>query len=128
MADQELAETSLVLVVDDDPMIRVLVTEILQQIGFAVEQAENGREALDFLEHCQPDVVLLDVLMPEMDGQQTYMAMSEINPDIKAILATGYSMNRQARAMLDEGAMGFVQKPFDMISLSKKVAQVLQSK
>ena len=64
MDDSLIKETPLILLVDDDPMIRMLVRESLLQRGFAVEEAEDGESALDALKECHPDAILLDVLMP----------------------------------------------------------------
>ena len=84
MADSNITETPLVLVVDDDPMIRMLVTETLKQIGFVVEEVDNGKQALDFMGRCQPDVVLLDVLMPDIPGGSVGLTLQE-DPDTKYI-------------------------------------------
>jgi len=129
MADQELAETPLVLVVDDDPVIRVLVTEILQQIGLAVEQAENGREALDFLEHCQPDVVLLDVLMPEMDGFRTCRAFRALpqGRHVPVLMMTGLDDIASIDHAFEVGATDFITKPLNYTILGHRVRYLLRT-
>ena len=129
MADQILAETPLVLVVDDDPAIRVLVTEILQQIGLAVEQAENGREALDFLEHCQPDVVLLDVLMPEMDGFRTCRAFRALpqGRHVPVLMMTGLDDIASIDHAFEVGATDFITKPLNYTILGHRVRYLLRT-
>jgi diguanylate cyclase (GGDEF)-like protein len=129
MADQELAETPLVLVVDDDPVIRVLVTETLQQIGFAVEQAENGREALDFLGHCQPDVVLLDVLMPEMDGFRTCRAFRALpqGRHVPVLMMTGLDDIASIDHAFEVGATDFITKPLNYTILGHRVRYLLRT-
>ena len=63
--------------------------------------------------------------MPGMAGRDVFIAMREINPDIKALLSSGYGINGEAQHILDEGAFGFLQKPFQAATLSRKVAEVL---
>jgi len=129
MVDQELAETPLVLVVDDDPMVRMLVTEALQQIGFAVEVAENGREALDFLEHCQPDVILLDVLMPEMDGFQTCLALRTLpqGKHVPVLMMTGLDDIASIDHAFEVGATDFITKPLNYTILGHRVRYLLRT-
>jgi diguanylate cyclase (GGDEF)-like protein len=129
MLEQGLTETPLVLVVDDDPMIRVLVTETLQQIGFAVEEAENGREALDFLERCQPDVVLLDVLMPEMDGFQTCQAFRTLpqSKHVPVLMMTGLDDIESIDHAFEVGATDFITKPLNYAILGHRVRYLLRT-
>ena len=123
MADQDIEETPLVLVVDDDPMIRVLVTEALQQIGFAVEEAENGRAALKFLERCHPDVILLDVLMPEMDGFQTCQALRALpqGRHVPVLMMTGLDDIASIDHAFEAGATDFITKPLNYTILGHRV-------
>ncbi len=129
MVEQELTETSLVLVVDDDPMVRVLVTETLQQIGFAVEEVENGREALDFLGHCQPDVVLMDVLMPEMDGFQTCQAFRSLpqGKHVPVLMMTGLDDIASIDHAFEVGATDFITKPLNYAILGHRVRYLLRT-
>jgi len=73
----------------------------------------------------QTDLVILDMVMPELGGRETFIAMREINPEIKAILSSGYSIDGPAQEILDEGVKSFIQKPFELQKLSDKVAKVL---
>jgi len=129
MADQVPEETPLVLVVDDDPMIRVLVTETLQQIGFAVEEAVDGREALEFMERCQPDVVLLDVLMPEMDGFQACQAFRTMpqGKHVPVLMMTGLDDIASIDHAFEVGATDFITKPLNYAILGHRVRYLLRT-
>ena len=70
-------------------------------------------------------MVILDMIMPEISGGETYDKLKEINPDIKVLLSSGYSINGQATEILDRGCNGFIQKPFNIANLSKKIREVL---
>ena len=129
MLDPSLMETSLVLVVDDDPMIRVLVTETLQQIGFAVEEAENGKQAIDFLERCQPDVVLMDVLMPEMDGFQACQAFRALpqGKHVPVLMMTGLDDIASIDHAFEVGATDFITKQLNYAILGHRVRYLLRT-
>jgi diguanylate cyclase (GGDEF)-like protein len=129
MADQQLTETPLVLVVDDDPMIRVLVTEALQQIGFVVEEAENGRQALDFLKRCQPDVVLMDMLMPQMDGFQACQAFRALpqGRHVPVLMMAGLDDIASIDHAFEAGATDFITKPLNYTILGHRVRYLLRT-
>jgi len=74
------------------------------------------------------DMVILDMIMPDMGGGETYDNLKEINPKIKVLLASGYSIDGQASEILDRGCNGFIQKPFQMENLSRKIKEVLEKK
>ena len=71
------------------------------------------------------DIVILDMIMPGMGGGETYDRLKKLYPDSKIILASGYSIDGQAREILDRGCNGFIQKPFDMKKLTNKIREVL---
>ena len=70
-------------------------------------------------------MVALDMIMPEMNGRDTYDALKKINPDVKVLLVSGYSLNKQIEELMDKGCNGFIQKPFDIVQLSQKLREVL---
>ncbi len=72
-------------------------------------------------------MVLLDMIMPEMDGRETNNALRNINPDVKVVLTSGYSRDGKAAEILSEGAVGFIQKPFRMGELSKTISEALKT-
>ncbi|RLB19931.1 MAG: hybrid sensor histidine kinase/response regulator, partial [Deltaproteobacteria bacterium] len=71
------------------------------------------------------NIVLLDIIMPDMSGGQVYERMKEINPDIKVLLSSGYNIEGQATEILERGCDGFIQKPFNMKELSRSIDEIL---
>jgi PAS domain S-box-containing protein len=133
--DKELAEDILkgsetVLLVDDEDMIIDVGKPILEQMGYNVLTATGGKEALDIYEKNKQEIgiVVLDMIMPGMGGGDTYDRLKELNPDIKVLLSSGYSINGQATKILERGCDGFIQKPFNVMGLSRKIRGVLDKK
>ncbi|MCK6488503.1 MAG: PAS domain S-box protein [Planctomycetes bacterium] len=116
-----------ILVVDDEPMLRELLAVTLRELGHAVELAEDGLQAL--ARHRAAggafDLVILDLVMPGLDGRDTFHRLRQADPGIRVLLASGYSIAGDARALLDAGAVGFVQKPFQREELLRQVAAAL---
>ena len=125
-----LRGTETVLFVDDEEMIIEVAEEILEQLGYKVLIARSGKEAIEIYEENKEhiDIVLLDMIMPDMSGSDTYDRMKELDPDIKVLLASGYSINGQATEIMDRGCNGFIQKPFKMKELSQKLREILDEK
>jgi len=119
--------TGRILVVDDEEMVLKMCAQVLRRIGHKVTTVSNGKEAVEYYRKSWKhiDLVILDMVMPELGGRDTFIAMREINPEIKAILSSGYSIDGPAQEILDEGVQAFIQKPFDTKKLSDKVAEVL---
>lgn len=88
----------------------------------------DGKEAVEYYEKSwrEIDLVLLDMIMPVIGGRETFALMRKINPEILSILSSGYSIDGEAQTILDDGVKAFIRKPYQLIELSKKVAQVLQ--
>ena len=112
-----------ILVVDDEPQILAILTRVLKKIGYDVLTASGSREAVEMVrQHGQEiSLVILDMTMPEMSGSQTYDALVGAMPNIKVLVSSGYSMDDQAQDMLARGCRGFLQKPFDLATLSSKL-------
>jgi PAS domain S-box-containing protein len=119
--------SELVLVVDDEPMIKTLAQDILQRYGYTVLTAEGGEEAIAIYSRQWKEIslVLLDMVMPKIDGREVFRRVREINPRVKVIVSSGYSHDRDADDLLEQGAAGFVQKPYRMADLLKMVEKVL---
>jgi putative nucleotidyltransferase with HDIG domain len=110
-----------ILVVDDDPLILQLVTEVLGDAGFTVIVASNGREALDQIDRTRPDLVLLDLHIPGIDGWQVQAWLREFDPETPVVFMTG---GPHARAEAEANhAAGYLVKPFDLDSLLQTVAR-----
>jgi nitrogen-specific signal transduction histidine kinase len=87
----------------------------------------DDEEGPIMVEELMLDLVALDMIMPEMSGKETYERLKEIDPNVKVLLVSGYSINRQVEELIKLGCNGFIQKPFDIIQLSQKVREVLKA-
>ena len=116
-----------ILVVDDEKIIRDLVKRLLSNASYTVLLAESGAEAVEIYREQgdKIDLVILDIIMPEMSGQETYERLREIDPNVKVLLSSGYSQNGQAQEILEAGVQGFLQKPYDLSQVLYKVREVL---
>ncbi|MEW6665633.1 MAG: cache domain-containing protein [Thermodesulfobacteriota bacterium] len=116
-----------VLLVDDEEMVLDIGQKILTRMGYRVSTARSGKEAIEIYrrEGDSIDLVLLDMIMPDMCGGETFDHMKQINPDIKVLLSSGYSIDGQAGEILKRGCQGFIQKPFNIEQLSQKLRDVL---
>jgi CheY-like chemotaxis protein len=122
--------TGTILLVDDEEMILEVGELMLRQLGFEVLTAKGGREAIEiYRKNVRTiDLVVLDMVMPEMGGGQTYDLLKEINPDVVVLLSSGYSMNGQATEIMERGCRGFIQKPFNLVELSNRLMEVLHKR
>jgi two-component system cell cycle sensor histidine kinase/response regulator CckA len=118
-----------VLIIDDQEAVITVGKAILHTLGYTVIMAKNGQEAVEIFESNKEkvDFVILDMIMPGMSGGETYDAIKKINPDIKVILSSGYSLEGQATKILERGCNGFIQKPFNVSDLSRKIREVLDA-
>jgi len=125
--DELLTGTEAILIVDDEDMIITVGSEMLRKLGYKVLLAKSGKEAIELCEaHKETiDMVILDMIMPDMNGEETYDRIKKIMPEVKVLLSSGYSIIGQAKHMLERGCNGFIQKPFNMKRLSHKVREVL---
>jgi len=119
-----------VLLVDDEDMIIEVGIEILEQLGYKVLVAQSGRDAIDIYTNKQAhiDIIILDMIMPDMGGGETYDKLKKINPQVVVLLASGYSIDGQATDILNRGCDGFIQKPFNIKDLSFKLKELLNKK
>jgi len=115
------------LLVDDEAVILNVGQEMLKTLGYRVLSARSGEEAIEVYEENQDKIalVILDMIMPDMGGGETYDRMKEINPDIKVLLSSGYSIEGQASEILKRGCDGFIQKPFNIKELSQELRKTL---
>ena len=135
IAVEELAEklsrgSETILLVDDEEMIIDVGIQMLEKLGYKVFTAGNGKAAIDIYKKKKEkiDLVILDVIMPGMGGGETYDRLKEINPNVNVLLASGYGINRQINEILARGCNGFIQKPFHMKLLSRKIREILDRK
>jgi two-component system cell cycle sensor histidine kinase/response regulator CckA len=117
-----------VLLVDDEPMIVEVAGSLLRSLGYNVHTAVSGQEALQlYAENPERiDIVILDMIMPGMGGGETFDRLREMNPHVKVLLSSGYSIDGQASEIMGRGCRGFIQKPFKTKALSRKLREVLE--
>jgi len=121
------AGTEAILLVDDEAMILSVGRELLETLGYQVLPARSGKDAVEVYSAKKEkiDMVILDMIMPELSGAETYDRLKEIDPEIKVLLSSGYSMNSQAEEILARGCDGFIQKPFNLNQLASKIREIL---
>jgi two-component system, cell cycle sensor histidine kinase and response regulator CckA len=116
-----------VLFVDDENMILTVGKQMMEKMGYDVLVADSGEEAVRVYEaqYEQIDMVVLDLVMPDMGGGETYDALRAINSDVKVLLSSGYNLDWQAEEILARGCDGFLQKPFNMNELCNNLRMIL---
>ena len=117
-----------ILLVDDEDIIIEVGKMVFESIGYKVMTATNGRKAVQIYMDNRDDIdlVVLDMIMPDMSGSETYRLLKEANPEIKVLLSSGYSIDGQASELLNRGCNGFIQKPFNVKELSTKIREILE--
>ncbi len=121
------AET--ILLVDDEDMILYVGRDLIEKLGYKVLIAKSGKEAIKIYKKCrkQIDIVIMDMIMPEVGGEDLYNKLKKINPDIKVLLSSGYDSNGLARRILSRGCNGFIQKPYKIKDLSLEIRKILDN-
>jgi CheY-like chemotaxis protein len=121
--------TETILLVDDEPTVLDVTARLLERLGYSVLQAASGSAAVDVARASMPsiDLVILDMIMPELGGRRTFEALREVGCKARVLVASGYSIDGEVAVLLSKGADGFLAKPFDARTLSSKVRQVLDA-
>ena len=122
--------TGTILLVDDESQVLKVSQRMLEHLGYKVIATQSGKEATDLYGEKKEeiDLVLLDMIMPEISGEKVFQILREINPAIKVILLSGYSLEGQSQNILEQGCNGFLQKPVTLSELSQKIHEVLNMK
>ncbi len=115
-----------ILIVDDQFGIRILLNEVLHKEGYDTFQAANGVQALDIVTKHSPDLVLLDMKIPGMDGIEILRRMKQMNEDIRVIIMTAYGELDMIQKAKDLGAITHFAKPFDIDDIRKVVREYVQ--
>ncbi|MBU1162722.1 MAG: response regulator [Proteobacteria bacterium] len=125
--EEILYGTETILIIDDEDMVITVSKEMLDRMGYNVFIARGGKEALEIFKKDKDKIalVILDMIMPDLGGSQVYDVLKEIKPDIKVLLSSGYSIDGQASEIMSRNCDGFIQKPFNMIELSKRIRNIL---
>ena len=114
-----------ILIVDDAEFLRVRLTKMLDTDGFEVFQAENGVKAVDLYKEIHPDVVLMDVTMPEMDGLTALKTIVGFDPKAKVIMLTALGQESVVLEAVKSGARDFIVKPFEHDRVMKAIGKLL---
>lgn len=147
--DEPAGGKETVLLVDDEEMIIDVAGQMIEKLGYNVLVARSGKEAIEIVSKAQearhmekeskahevpaamppvPDIIILDMIMPHMSGGETYDGFKDITPKVKVLLSSGYSIDGKANEIMERGCNGFIQKPFNMKSLSLKIREILNEK
>jgi len=120
-------KTETILLVEDEEVVRSVNRDMLLSMGFDVWAAAGGREAVEiYKQHGKNiDLVLLDIVMPEMGGRGVYEELKRLDPAVRVLLSSGYSVEGQAKEMLERGCQGFIQKPFNLNGLRRSLRAIL---
>jgi PAS domain S-box-containing protein len=123
----DLTGTETILAIDDESVVRQMVTAILKGNGYKVLTAESGRQGVELLDQLRGrvDLVLLDVVMPDWDGETTFKALRAIEPDLPVLLTSGFANEKKRERLLASGALGLVHKPYKSDDLLRQIRSAL---
>ncbi|MFA6714544.1 MAG: response regulator [Victivallaceae bacterium] len=118
-----------ILIIDDEPIIRITATKMLELLGYSVLTAKDGEAGIKVFEEHQEEIraVILDMAMPVMTGDEAYKRLKEIDPQVKVLVATGFTNDQRVRKTLDAGASGFMKKPYSINVLSRKLHEIINT-
>jgi CheY-like chemotaxis protein len=116
-----------ILVVDDEEGVRDTACDILEDLGYLVDLAEDGKDGLAQFEKSPDayDLVLLDMVMPKMNGRECFARMKQIKPDVRVILSSGFTREGELEEMKSNGLNAFIRKPYRSVALSQVIHEVL---
>ena len=108
----------------------LMVTYMLKKLGYTLITAGDGREAIGIYRERRDaiDIVILDVMMPVMSGNEAFEELKKINPDIRVAVSSGYGEDPRIDEMFAKGARGFIQKPYTMETLAKEISRIMMKK
>ena len=117
-----------VLVVDDEEIICNTLAQHLEDLGCRTLQAANGAEAVDLFARHRDEInlVILDVNMPVMDGKEAFRQLRQLKPDLKVLVSTGYAIDGASREIIENGALGYIQKPYSLDEIASRIASALK--
>jgi CheY-like chemotaxis protein len=117
----------MILVVDDDQQVRATIVRGLTALGYAVREAAGGADALALIGEQKPQLIVLDYMMPGMDGAETAREIARIDPDLPIIFSTGHAALRVLRQAAGEG-VSILEKPFTLAELDQLISETLQTR
>ena len=120
--------TAVILVVDDDELVRKTLSVLISSLGYHCHVASDGLEAVEILKSTRCDLVLSDIIMPNMDGIELLKYIIRYHPDTDVVIATGYSERASYADVIRAGAIDFIKKPIDQAELEAKLARALRER
>ena len=123
--DELIGGHETILIVDDDPVQRRVISQLLKSLGYEVEVVDSGEEALSSIKTRDFNLLILDMVMNGMDGTETFRQILRLNPNQKAIIVSGYAVSQRVQNALGLGAGAFLPKPLKMGELAISVRKVL---
>jgi len=116
-----------ILIVDDETVITEVTSQMLSGLGYQVLIADSGKKAIDIYKdnHGRIDLVIMDMIMPVMGGEETFKQLKAINPKVRVILSSGYTVNDEVKQIMSQGVLAFLQKPYNQDELSGKIREIL---
>jgi CheY-like chemotaxis protein len=118
-----------ILLVDDEPGVIEVCSEMLTAMGYRVTAVTGGEEAIEAVKSTDKnfDMVILDLVMPGMDGEQAFEEIRRIKPYVRVLISSGYSKKEKIEQLVEKGCDGYILKPFDMVALSRKINSICLS-
>jgi signal transduction histidine kinase/CheY-like chemotaxis protein len=120
--------SGMLMIVDDDPIVRRAVAKAVESLGYSTVEATSGTDAVEIYRAHKDEIrgIVLDMVMPQMSGRATYVALKEIDPAVPVLLMSGYAVNEEVQAILDLGVKAFVAKPHSVEQLAEALSVALQ--
>ncbi len=125
--EQPVTGSETILLVDDEAIVLEVAERMLRNLGYSVHSAASGKKAMEILRRRREriDLVILDMIMPDLSGSETFNLIKSASPAIRVLLSSGYSIDGQARWIMQRGCDGFIQKPYSLALLSHKIRSIL---
>jgi two-component system cell cycle sensor histidine kinase/response regulator CckA len=122
-----ITRTETILVVEDEEFVIEVIHQMLKGLGYRILLAKSGSQAVDIAKTFEGaiDLAMLDIVLPDMDGSKLYPLLMKARPNLKVIVCSGYDLDGPAQEILEAGAQDFIQKPFSLETLSRKLRKVL---
>ncbi|NOR45027.1 MAG: response regulator [Candidatus Delongbacteria bacterium] len=119
-----------ILIIDDEKMVLETTSEVLKSLHYSPILAMSGMDGLEIFkkEYENISLVILDMIMPKMDGEEIFRELKKIDPKVKVLISSGYSITSKIKNIFDNGGKGFIQKPFNITNLSVKINKILEEK
>jgi DNA-binding NtrC family response regulator len=116
-----------ILLIDDQEAVRDVCSAMLATLGYTVSTAADGREGVEQYRRLGKDIdlVIVDMIMPNLGGRDCFREIKLMNPGVRAVLSTGFSLDGTVQEIMDEGIIGFIQKPYRMEELSHTVSKAM---